>query len=432
MAIDTVKTRMLLIILLLILYAVPSIYTSPAPRGKVVAVYVDGTVDEGLVYLVRRAAAAAEGGTLILVVDSYGGYLRSMDSIVEIVSSCPCNTVAWIPPGGKAVSAAAVVALSANKLYVGKGAVLGAIHPWPSDSKVLAYMTSRVESLLAKKGVRNATEIAAGMVYNNTTFDYKEMLRLGIAEGEADSFPELLQALGLRGVSVVEYRRGFVSDLFSFLFDPGTALMLVVLGILLVIFGVKAGGHHGLLLTGLALIALAFYSLDIIGGSLLTFTLLAIGIFALILELKKPGIQVFGALGLTLIVLAVLFEYYRRPYVEFGLNLAPVIAGFAILAGFLLFVIAKASATLKMKPVSIEDRLLGKVGYAKTPISPGKVGVVNVESEDWSAVSDEEIKAGEKVRVVGVEGLTLRVERVADEKALSSKQGDEGIGRKNA
>lgn len=342
-----------------------------------------------------------------------------MDKIVETVLSCPCRTVSWIPPGGKAVSAAAVVALSAGELYVGKGAVLGACHPWPADEKVLAYMTKRIESLLVKHGVENATQLATGMVYNNTTLDYKELLKLGLASGEADSFDQLLSELGLSGARVVTYRRDFVSDLFSFLFDPGTALMLVVLGILLVIFGVKAGGHHGILLTGLALLALAFYSLDIIGGNLLTFALLALGVFSLVLELKKPGIQVFGVLGLTLIFLAVMFEYYRRPYVEFGFNLLPLIAGFMVLAGFLLFVIMKASATLKLRPVNVEDKVLGKTGYAKTRIEPGKPGVVNVESEDWTAVSEEVIEPGEEVRVKGIRGLTLIVERASDKKTLS-------------
>ncbi len=407
------------IILILLLSILPAASPSPQHSGSVIVVYVDGTIDEGASYLVRRAVAAARGGTLVLVVDSYGGYIRSMDNIVEAVSSCPCRTVAWIPPGGKAVSAAAAVALSAERLYVGRGAVLGACRPWPADEKVLAYMSKRIESLLSKHGVENATRLAVGMVYNNTTFDSEEMLRLGIAAGEADSLGRLLEELGLGGAEVAEYRRDLVSDVFSFLFDPGTALMLVVLGILLVIFGVKAGGHHGVLLTGLALLALAFYSLDIIGGNLLTFALLAIGVFALILELKKPGIQVFGALGLTLIFLAVMFEYYRRPYVEFGLNLLPLIAGFMVLAGFLLFVILKASAALRLRPVSLEDKVVGKVGYAKTAIEPGRPGVVNVESEDWSAVSSEEIRPGERVRVVGIEGLRLIVERAPAEKTLS-------------
>ncbi len=392
---------------------------SPAAKGPLVIAYVKGTVDEGLVYTIQRAASAAKGGTLILVVDSYGGYLRSMDRIVETVSSCPCRTVAWIPPGSKAVSAAAVVALSAEKLYVGKGAVLGACHSWPADEKVLSYMAKRVESLLVKRGVRDAKRLAIGMVYNNTTLDYEEMVKRGVADGEADTLDALLAELGLKGSHAEIYRRGVVSDLISFLFDPGTALMFIVLGVLLVVLGVKTGGHHGFLLTGLALLALSFYSLDIIGGSLLTFTLLALGLTALILELKKPGLQVFGALGLTLIFLAVIFEYYRRPYVEFGLNLLPLVVSFIVIAGFLVFVIVKASTALKMHVESLEEKLVGKRGRAKTRISPGKPGVVNVESEDWSAVSDEEIEAGEEVEVVGVEGLTLRVKRAGNKQPLS-------------
>ena len=56
-------------------------------------------------------------------------------------------------------------------------------------------------------------------------------------------------------------------------------------------------------------------------------------------------------------------------------------------------------------------KVIGKVGVAKTDISPKKTGVVWVEAEMWSALSDEEIKAGEKVKVIDIKGLTLVVKR---------------------
>ena len=52
---------------------------------------------------------------------------------------------------------------------------------------------------------------------------------------------------------------------------------------------------------------------------------------------------------------------------------------------------------------------IGSVGVTKTDLSPS--GVVYVVGEQWSAISHDEtdIASGQRVRVVGQDGLTLRV-----------------------
>jgi membrane-bound serine protease (ClpP class) len=54
--------------------------------------------------------------------------------------------------------------------------------------------------------------------------------------------------------------------------------------------------------------------------------------------------------------------------------------------------------------------LVGEVGTVATDIAPE--GKVYVHSEYWNAVAGEPIPAGSTVRVVAVDGMTIRVERV--------------------
>jgi membrane-bound serine protease (ClpP class) len=54
--------------------------------------------------------------------------------------------------------------------------------------------------------------------------------------------------------------------------------------------------------------------------------------------------------------------------------------------------------------------LVGEVGTVATDIAPA--GKVYVHSEYWNAVAGETIPAGSVVRVVAVDGMTIRVERV--------------------
>lgn len=54
----------------------------------------------------------------------------------------------------------------------------------------------------------------------------------------------------------------------------------------------------------------------------------------------------------------------------------------------------------------------GEAPVASTPLAPE--GTVLLQSEDWTAVAEEgNISAGEKVEVVGVEGLKLHVRRAS-------------------
>ena len=62
--------------------------------------------------------------------------------------------------------------------------------------------------------------------------------------------------------------------------------------------------------------------------------------------------------------------------------------------------------------VSTAETVVGRVGTVTADLAP--TGMVQVASELWTAVSDndEVIRAGERVEVVSLEELTLRVSRV--------------------
>jgi len=123
-------------------------------------------------------------------------------------------------------------------------------------------------------------------------------------------------------------------------------------------------------------------------------------------------VQVFGVSGAALLVLALLLAYYSSPF-ALTTSATAVLAAVAVLCSLLAFVIIKGAEALRLPAPSLEERLVGKTGIARTAITP-RGGVVLVESELWSAVSSEEIPPGSEVRVVGVDGLTLHVEKLKD------------------
>jgi membrane-bound serine protease (ClpP class) len=83
--------------------------------------------------------------------------------------------------------------------------------------------------------------------------------------------------------------------------------------------------------------------------------------------------------------------------------------GIATAAFFMTIVTFAIRAQLK-KPEVGSEALLGKIGRARSELSPE--GMVHVAGELWTATSSGDvIPAGTEIRVVGVDGLRLVVER---------------------
>lgn len=376
---------------------------------------IEGRIDEGAKLLVERGVRAAiesRASHVVIVLDTYGGYLYSLDDIVRILSLCTCKRVTWIPPGGKAISAGAIIALSTDEIYVGGGSVLGACEPRPSDGKVVQYVKARIRAFAQERGLNMSTILLLEeMVTKNRAFSSSELLRYNLASGRAESLDELLKLLGVQG-AVIVIEPDIVTEIYSILFDPGLALLLLVAGVLFLLLELKATGFQGWGILGGFLVAASLYSMGIIGWSILTLALILIGLFALIVELKAPGIQVFGIAGIALIMLATVLEYWRRPFVNIASYSIPIVLSVGALSSFLFWILIKAEKAVRLRKPSIEDRLVGKVGRVKKRISPGSPGVLNVEGEDWSAISKEDIEVGGRARVIAVKGLVLEVEKV--------------------
>lgn len=60
------------------------------------------------------------------------------------------------------------------------------------------------------------------------------------------------------------------------------------------------------------------------------------------------------------------------------------------------------------------DGLIGKEAVVIKKITPHIKGRVKVSGLDWSASADEEINEGSIVQVLSIEGVTLKVKKVAD------------------
>jgi membrane-bound serine protease (ClpP class) len=86
----------------------------------------------------------------------------------------------------------------------------------------------------------------------------------------------------------------------------------------------------------------------------------------------------------------------------------PVVFGMTAICMMLIRLGVRAQ---RQPAVTGEAGMLGEAGRALTEIGAGRTGRVATHGEIWQAKADETIPEGARVRVVGIDGLTLTVRK---------------------
>lgn len=132
---------------------------------------------------------------------------------------------------------------------------------------------------------------------------------------------------------------------------------------------------------------------------------LAIGLFIADVFATTHGVLTAG--GIISFFLGALM-LFSNAAPGFGLSLDWIIPGTVVTVLFFVFVAGKGIGA-QFKPVRAgAETMLGKTVNALSRIDPAG-GRVFIEGENWNAVSETPVEAGQPVVVTAIEGLTLKV-----------------------
>jgi len=186
----------------------------------------------------------------------------------------------------------------------------------------------------------------------------------------------------------------------------------------LLLMGALAGlgteiSHPGMLFPGIVgvfcLILFLFASQILpINWSGVLLIVLAIALFAAEVKITSYGLLTVAGIA-AMILGALMLVDAPVPALRVGLRTVVPAAVSMALGTILLFRLVLQARALPS--VTGEAGMIGKIGIADTQLSPR--GFVRVTGERWGAIADEPVAAGESVKVVGANGLTLRVKRGA-------------------
>jgi membrane-bound serine protease (ClpP class) len=403
--------------------------------SPVVIVPVQGTVDDGMTHLVQRSVAEANAqhaAAIVLDVDSPGGLTSAALDIRDALFTAHEPVIAYIDP--RAYSAAALVALAANRIIMAPGATIGGdAEPIALGGKTIADLRDEFEST-AQRNHRDPT-IAGAMIDRTVDApDYKrpgslltlnatDALRAHIADGVAPTLDDALAQSHLAGAPQVTEQPTFGEQIARFATDPIVSAILLALGMLGLLIEMQT--LHGIAGTiGVAALAL-FFGAHVYAGfsNGLVIALAVLGLFGIIWELHVvPGHGVPGILGVAAL-LAAAFLAFGLPFLFVAVEVLATAIVMTVI-GYTLVTratprnawahrLALASAQGPEYVASPDySELFGKIGTAASFLRPAGIATIDGRRIDV-LTKGEFIPQGTPIRVIRIEGARVFVEPIS-------------------
>jgi membrane-bound serine protease (ClpP class) len=388
-------------------------------EATVVVTTVDGEITAGTVALVSRSLAIAEerSATLIIELHTPGGLLRATEEISRLLIDSRVPTVVFVhKEGGQAFSAGTFILFSADRAAATPTASIGAALPvglggGAADEKTINATAAWLQSLALRTGKDGAA--ARAFVTESLTLSGSAAAAAGFVDILAPDLPTLLSELELTDANMVRLQPTVFDNVLSLLSLPYLVPLFLSLGALGIFLMLRTGEVELVGLLGIIFLLLGLWGMGAIELSLLGALLLLLGLVLLAIEaLFSPGFGVAGAVGI-ISALSGIIMFANEPLFPGYLTqtLFYVVLGIGIGVAAIMALLGRLSLSAAGVPIQVgPEALLGREVAVSEPLSP--IGAVVVDGERYQARRADgagTIAAGDRVRVVRVEGNTILV-----------------------
>lgn len=406
-------------------------------------------------YLKRGIAQAGASGAPLLIVelDTPGGLDTAMRDIIQAILASRVPVVVYVSPeGARAASAGTYILYAAHVAAMAPATTLGAAtpvaigmpgaerKPAPADKPASGPSPGRDPAdAMAAKQVHDASAFIRGLaqqrgrnaewaeraVREAVSLTASEALQQKVIDLVAEDRDHLLRqldgrrvqvhgaehTLATRGAAVELLLPDWRQRLLSVIANPSFALILLMIGIYGLIFEFSSPGFGVPGTVGAICLLLALFALQLLPVNYAGLALMLLGIALLAAEVLSPSFGVFGVGGAIAFVAGALL-LFDRDVPGFGVPLG-LILGLALSSVAVVGLAGGMALRARRRPVvSGREELAGAQG---TVLALGDGHWAEVHGERWRVSSEQPLRAGQRVRVLGLQGLTLQVRPEPDE-----------------
>ncbi len=422
---------------------IASLTAATAEAKDALLLDVDGALGPATVNYIAtglKQAAREHDSIVILRLNTLGGFTASTQQIDNLILTSAVPVVTYIAPGGALAANAGIFILYASPLAamspntrIGESTML--TNPdadpqpaldikqdnlTPQEVKKINFASAYIIGL-AKMHNRNSAW-AADAVRFATSITPEDALKQNVIDVIAVSPTDLLQkingkqvtlhnstvTLDTQNLTIKTLQPDWRNQLLGDITNPNIAYLLLLLGIYALFLEFF---HPGMILPGVAgilAIVVAVYAFQMLPVNYAGFALLVLGITFMIIEVQVGSFGIMGLGGIIAFMLgSVLLLNINTPGYQIAWSL--ILTMTAISALFFLCMVTLAARNRNRKVVTGREAVLGAEGVVEE-IFNSKELLVKVNGELWKATAHNPVKKGQKIRIYGLTGLTLKVE----------------------
>ncbi len=409
---------------------------SSAPHVDLIV--IDGSINPAVDDFIRESLTRAKSNgarALIIQLDTPGGLLSSTRTIVKEMLSAQVPIMVHVAPSGAGAGSAGVfITMAAHIAAMAPATNIGAAHPVAGGGQeVKGVMGEKIENFtasfsetIAQKRGRN-TEWAIEAVRRSVSITETDALKKKVIDIIAKDIDDLLKqadgrkvdldgrmtTLSVKGVNVVRHEMSLKQKIVNAIADPNIAYMLLMAGILGLYMEFSNPGVMFPGVTGAICLVMALISLQLLSFNYAGLILILLGIALLIGEAFMPSFGILGIGGVISLALGS-FLLFDTPNSDLTIDRTIIYTAVATMASLVLAIGYLVFRSQKAKPTLGMDGLIGEIGEVRAKLSPS--GKVFVHGEYWNAQTqtDGQIDVGDKVQIVGYDGMSLKVKRLQD------------------
>ena len=400
---------------------------------------VEGPLTPALVGYIERGITIAESNEsqlLIIELNTPGGSIDLMNTIVQNIRSSEVPVAVYVAPRGAiAGSAGTLITLSGHIAAMAPETAIGAASPVGSqgedlgetiEAKQKEILKASIRSLAANRG-QDAIALAEDTIENARAVSSEEALNVGLIDFIATDTNDLItqingqtvelatssQTLILDNAVVMSVEMSFIENLLQLLTNPNILFILLTIGIQAIFIELSNPGGWVAGFIGAVCLILAVYGLGVLPVNWFGILFIVTAFILFILEVKAPVHGALTAAGTVSFVVGslVLFNSIQTP--GFPTVSVPLVISTGLLLAVGIFIVLRFALRALRTPIKTGmESLIGLVGYVHSPLEPK--GIIQLAGEEWSAISADNstIPAGTPVQVVEKSGISLVVKAI--------------------